>query len=106
MRNIRYILGAMFFVAMLGIGLWSVYKNHAAQQTELQEKYIQTEAEIIYVGRTGTGYHTKALLRVNYRYNDINYSGTITRTFQKDGYYQKGNRITINLNPNNPKDIR
>jgi len=101
-----YFLVAILFAVMLIIGVFKMYKNHAVQQKELQEKYIKTEAEITFAGRTGTGYRTKALLHVTYPYNSQNYRGTITRVYRKDGYYKKGDQITINLNPNNPEDIK
>jgi hypothetical protein len=72
----------------------------------LQENYIKTEAEITFVGRTGTGYRTKALLMVAYSYGGQKYKGTITRIYKKEGYYEKGKQITINLNPDNPTDIK
>ena len=105
-NKILHILVTIIFVVMLGIGLSSVYKNHIAQQKDLQENYIKTEAEITFVGRTGTGFRTKALLMVSYSYGNQNYKGRITRTYKEEGYYKKGSRITINLNPNNPEDIR
>jgi len=104
-NKIWYIPTTILFIVMLSIGAWNVYKNHTAQQKELQENYIKTEAEITFVGKTGTGYRTKALLQVTYLYNDQNFSGTIYRTYKQDGYYNKGNKIMINVNPNNPKEI-
>ena len=104
-KAIKYLI-AIFFVVMLGIGLLTVYKAHTAQQKDLRENYITTEAEIIFAGKTGTGYRTKTLLQVSYSYNSQNYRGTITRPYREDGYYKKGGQITINLNPNNPEDIK
>jgi hypothetical protein len=46
------------------------------------------------------------MLQVIYRYNEQKYFGTVTRTYREDGYYKKGGRITIKINPNAPEDIK
>jgi len=105
-KKILYISTTILFIVMLSIGMWDMYKNTAAQQKELQENYIKTEAAITYVGKTGTGYRTRTLLFVTYFYDNQNYNGKIYRAYKREGYYTKGDQITININPNNPKDIR
>ena len=45
-KVIKYLI-AIFFVVMLGIGLSRVYKAHTAQQKDLRENYITTEATTI-----------------------------------------------------------
>ena len=105
-NKILHLLIPIIFVVVLGTGLLRIYKNHTAQQKDLQENYIKTEAEIIFAGKTGTRYRTKTLLQVAYRYNNQDYRGTITRPYREGDYYKKGGHVTINLNPNNPEDIK
>ena len=105
-QHIAYLFSAILFVVLLGVGLLGMYKNHQAEQTALRENYIKAEAEITFAGKTGTAHRTKALLIVTYRYGEKNYSATITRPYRKEGYYKKGDKITININPNNPEEIK
>jgi hypothetical protein len=101
-----YILGTILFVVLSGLGLFNAYKSHVAEQNDLSENYIKTEAEITFVGITGIRHRARTLLFVAYQYHDSNYSGKITRPYKWEGYYNKGDRIMINLNPNNPEEIR
>jgi predicted HicB family RNase H-like nuclease len=91
---------------MLGIGLTKTYENYQNKITELNENYIKINGEITFVGKTGTGIRTKALLMVNYYYSNINYSGKITRKYEKEGYYKKGDEIIIYINKNNANEIK
>ena len=101
-----YIFSAILFVVLLGVGLRDMYQNHQAGQTALRENYIKAEAEITFAGKTGTAHRAKTLLHVAYHYGGQNYKGAITRPYQKEGYYQKGDKIIININPNNPQDVK
>jgi hypothetical protein len=73
---------------------------------ELNGNYIKTNGVITFVGKTGTGIYTKALLGVEYNYDNRNYSGNITRKYEKEGYYKKGDTIMIYINGNNAAEIK
>ncbi|MDR0541850.1 MAG: hypothetical protein LBH19_06520 [Dysgonamonadaceae bacterium] len=103
-RNI--ILKIIIVVACLviaGIQSANIYRN---SQKDIDENYIKTDAKIIFVAKSGNGIYTRTLITVQYNYENKIYNGTIRRVYKNDGYYKIGDEIAINVNKNNPKDIK
>ncbi|MDR1451065.1 MAG: hypothetical protein LBI57_01835 [Helicobacteraceae bacterium] len=80
-----------------------IYKNY---QKDIVENYIKIDAKIILVGKSGNGIYTKALIIVTYNYENEIYQGTIKRTYKDNDYYKTGDTIIVNVNKNDPEDIK
>ncbi|MDR2911397.1 MAG: hypothetical protein LBV47_08590 [Bacteroidales bacterium] len=103
MKKNLYIL---IFSAVCCISVVAIYKNYQNSQNDLRENYVQAKAVITSVGRTGQGMRTKAMLGVNYCYENKKYTGHITRAYKKEGFYRKGDTVTIHINKNSTGEIK
>jgi hypothetical protein len=89
-------------LVIAGIQSINIYKNI---QKNIDENYVKTNAEIAFVGKSGTGIRTRTLIIVKYDYDNETYTGTIRRAYRNNGYYKTGDEIIINVNKNDPKNI-
>jgi non-ribosomal peptide synthetase component E (peptide arylation enzyme) len=103
MKKYLYIL---IFCAVCCISVVAIYKNYQNSQNDLHENYVQAKAVITSVGCTGQGIKTKAMLGVNYYYDNEKHSGFVTRACKKDGFYSKGDTVTIHINKNSTGEIK
>lgn len=88
---------------------WQLYKkfeqeNHA--KTEIQDNYIQIEAEIKRVSVSGVRTKRSTILYVDYTYKGESSSATIRRSGYEEGRYNKGDTTVIYIDPNNSNNIR
>jgi hypothetical protein len=89
-------------LVIAGIQSINIYKN---SQKNIDENYVKTNAEITFVGKSGTGIRTRTLIIVKYDYENKTYTGTIRRVYGNNGYYKIGDEIIINVNKNDPENI-
>jgi hypothetical protein len=99
----------IYRIIFIGVFIFAVIMSLINLQNnvkELNRNYIKANGKITFVGKTGTGIYVKALLGVDYNYDNRNYSGNITRKYEKEGYYKKGDTIIIYINKNNGNEIK
>jgi hypothetical protein len=86
-----------------GIISIDIYKNNSKN---IGENFIKTNAEITFVSKSGNGIYTKALIMVKYNYENKIYERTIRRAYKNNDYYKTGDKIIINVNKNDPEDVK
>jgi hypothetical protein len=91
---------------MFFISAFAIYKNYRNNINDIQNNYMETNAEITFIGRTGTGIRAQTLLGVTYYYENKKYTGHIKRGYKNEGYYNKGDIIKIYINKNNVDEIK
>jgi hypothetical protein len=91
---------------MFFLSAFAIYKNYRNNINGVQNNYIETNAEIAFIGRIGAGIRAQALLGVTYYYENKKYTGYIRREYKNEGYYNKGNIIKIYINKNNVDEIK
>jgi amino acid permease len=90
-------------LTIAGIQSIIIYRNN---QKAILENYIQVNATITDLYRSGKGIKLSTLLIVKYNYNGLENTATIRRGGYKEGNYKKGDTIIININKGNNSIIK
>ena len=96
----------LFFVIVLAISFIVFIINQNIDQKDILDNYDKVEAEITTVLRSGQGAKMTTLITVKYEHKNTPYSNNLRRTGYKEGLYNKGDKITIYINPNDDNDIK
>jgi hypothetical protein len=80
--------------------------NQHRNKKYVMENFDATEAKITSVFNTGRGTRAKTILDIEYIYNNQKMESKITRKWNGNDYYKKGDMIIIHINPKDENDIR
>lgn len=104
-KHLKILLVASLFIVACG---WQIYNRRKAvrQTIEMTASYIPVSARIESVYPTGRGFRRGTIITVIYTHKSTEYIKTLTRGggYTK-GQYQKGDSLSLYLNPANPEEI-
>jgi amino acid permease len=97
----KKLLWVILFIVIFTITVVAVVNTNYKNAKDIKENYIQINAIIENIYRSGTGIKLSTLLIVKYNYNGVEKAITIRRNGYKENYYNKGDTIIININKEN-----
>jgi hypothetical protein len=101
----EHLLKILFSIVVL-VFVTIVLINQHFNKKFARENFDAVEAEITFVFNTGRGTRAKTKLDIEYIYNNQKVKTKITRRYNGNDYYKKGDIIIIYINQNNENDIR
>jgi uncharacterized lipoprotein YehR (DUF1307 family) len=100
--NLLKIFSVLVVFVVLIIFLINQYNN----RKYVVENFNAIEANITFVFNTGRMAKARTILDIEYMYNNQKVKSKITRQWNGNDYYKKGEKITIYINPDDENDIR
>jgi hypothetical protein len=110
MKNLfkqKYPQTLLLVLSIAIVGGWQLYNRmkHVQEEAEKTVSFVPVETTIESVFPSGKGFRRTTIITVSYLYESKKYSKTIRMGGYVEGRFQKGNKLTLYLNPSNPEEI-
>ena len=104
-RVLPHSLLLIFLIAFAGG--WMIYnrKKIVVEETSKISSFVPVETKIESVFPSGRGFRRTTIITVSYSYEGKQYRNTVRMGGYVEGIYEKGNNLTLYLNPANPDEI-